>query len=547
MVPSLKGAPREIMFKDEYRTSSEADIWSKYCGFLNLSIPEFMEIQTNLLMEEIELMAGTAIGKKFMGDSAPSSVEEFRATVPLTVYEDYAPFLNEQKSDALPEEPVCWAHTSGRSGAFKWIPYMKRAYEVLGDNEVTALLLAAAHREGEVRAKPGDRGVYNIPPRPYFSGIALSAAIERMGIRLIPPLELSEKMEFEERIAEGFKMAMQTGVDFLGSMTSVLVKLGESFAERSGAMSFSRSMLRPAVFWRIARAVIRSRMEKRAILPRDLWPVKAILCSGTDTAIYRDQIMHYWGELPYELYACSEGGLIAFQNWNKKAMTFIPYGIFLEFIPEEEWQRNKADPDYQPNTVLLDEVEAGKCYEIVFTSFYGMPFLRYRVGDLIRIVSLRDDSVNINLPQMLFESRADDIIDLAGFARLDERTMWKVIANTGLEFEDWTVRKEYDGSNPYLHLYLELKNSYDSEQAKKLVRDSLVALDADYADVGKMLGIDPLKLTLLTKGSFHRYLQEKKNAGYDLAHLKPPHMNAPDDVIESLLNMDSVEGSDPGG
>jgi len=534
------------MFKDEYRTSSEADIWSKYCGFLNLSIPEFMEIQSNLLMEEIDLMAETAIGKKFMADSVPTNVEEFRASIPLTVYEDYAPFLNEREPDTLSEEPVCWAHTSGRSGSFKWIPYTKRAYEVLGDSEVTALLLAAARRKGEVRAKPGDRGVYNTPPSPYFSGIALSAAIERMGIRLIPPLELSDKMEFEERIEEGFRMAMLTGIEFLGSMTSVLVRVGESFAERSGAISFSMSMLRPNVLWRIARAVIRSRLEKRAILPRDLWPVKAILCSGTDTAIYRDQIMHYWGELPYELYACTEGGLIAFQNWNKKAMTFIPYGVFLEFIPEEEWQRNKADPDYQPNTVLLDEVEAGQCYEIVFTSFYGMPFLRYRVGDLIRIVSLRDDSVNVNLPQMLFESRADDIIDLAGFARLDERTIWKAIVDTGLEFVDWTALKEYEGGKPYLHLYLELKNSYDSEKARSLFGASLAAMDSDYADVGKMLEIDPLRLTLLPEGSFQRFLQEKKEAGFDLAHLKPPHMNASEDVLESLLNQDSREGSDPG-
>ena len=442
------------MFKDEYRTSSETDIWSKYCGFLDLSMPEFMEIQTHLLMEEIELMAGSTIGRKLMGGSMPTSVEEFRGTVPMTVYEDYAPFLDERKEDTLAEKPVCWAHTSGRSGSFKWVPYTKRAYEVLGDSEVSALLLATARRKGEVRAKPGDRGVYNTPPTPYFSGIAARAGAERMGLRFIPPLDVSEKMDFEERIEEGFKMALSTGVDFLGLMTSVLVKVGEAFAERSGGLSFSASMLRPTVLLRIARALLRSRLEKRAMLPRDLWPVKAILCSGTDTAIYRDQIVHLWGQLPYELYACTEGGLIAFQSWNKKGMTFVPYAVFLEFMPEEEWRRNRDDPDYCPNTVLLDEVEAGKCYELVFTSFYGMPFLRYRVGDLVRIVSVSDEAVGIGLPQMLFESRADGIIDLAGFARLDERTVWQAVANTGLEYADWTIRKEYDRGSPYLHLYL---------------------------------------------------------------------------------------------
>ena len=533
------------MFKDEYRTSSEADIWSKYCGFLDLSLPEFIEIQTHLLLEEIEIMADSAVGKKLMRGSVPASVDEFRSTVPLTVYEDYAPFLDGQEEGSLSEKPVCWAHTSGRSGSFKWVPYTRRAYETLGDSEVTALLLAAARRKGEVRAKPGDRGIYNTPPRPYFSGIAAHAGAERMGLRFIPPLELSEKMEFEERIEEGFKMALGSGVDFLGSMTSVLVKVGESFAERSGALRFSGSMLRPAVLLRIARAYLRSRLEKRKMLPRDLWPVKAVLCSGTDTAIYRDQVMHYWGELPYELYACTEGGLIAFQNWKKKAMTFVPYAVFLEFIPEEEWQRNRQDPEYQPRTVLLDEVEAGRCYELVFTSFYGMPFLRYRVGDLVRIVSLSDDATGIGLPQMLFESRADDIIDLAGFSRLDERTVWRALANTGLEYEDWTIRKEYDGGSPYLHLYLETKDIVDTEQAKRLIDASLAAMDSGYADVSKMLKVDPLRVTLLASGSFQRYFEQKRSAGFDLAHLKPPHMNASDEVIESLLRL-ADSGSYPG-
>jgi hypothetical protein len=527
-----------MLFKDEVlHGTSESDIWNKYCGFLTLSLNEFMEIQERLLLEEIELIEGTLIGKKLLGEKVPTSVEEFRSNTPLTAYEDYAPFLNEQKEEALSEKPVCWAHTSGRSGLFKWIPYTKRAYEILGDGEVTALLLAAARREGEIRAKPGDRGVYNIPPRPYFSGVAAYAGAERMGLRFIPPLELSENMEFQERIEAGFRMALRTGVDYLGSMTSVLVRIGEAFTEQSGALKFSASMLHPSVLLRIARAMILSRIEKRPMLPKDLWPVRAIICSGTDTAIYRNRVMYYWGALPYELYACTEGGLMAFQSWNKKAMTFVPYSVFLEFIPEDEWLKNRKDPKYCPSTVLIDEVEAGKRYELVFTSFYGMPFLRYRVGDLIRIVSLQDESARISLPQMLFESRADDLIDLAGFTRLDEKTVWQAIVNSGLEYEDWTIRKEFNGGRPFLHLYLELKNFSKTKRAKQLIDKSLTSLDPDYADLIKILEVDPLRLTILPKGSFQRYLETKKKAGFDLAHLKPPHMNASDKVIETLLQL----------
>lgn len=70
-----------------------------------------------------------------------------------------------------------------------------------------------------------------------------------------------------------------------------------------------------------------------------------------------------------------------------------------------------------------------------------MPFLRYRIGDLIRVVSLEDEEAGIKLPQIIFESRADDLIDIAGFTRIDEKTMIQAVINTGIKFEDWSARK----------------------------------------------------------------------------------------------------------
>ena len=137
------------------------------------------------------------------------------------------------------------------------------------------------------------------------------------------------------------------------------------------------------------------------MLPRDIWKVKGLVCGGTDTAIYRDLIYHYWGVQPLDVYVSTETGFIAMQGWNKKGMTFVPYSNFYEFIPEEEWLKSREDKEYQPSTVLLDEVESGKIYEIVITNFYGGPFLRYRLGDLIRIISLKDEEMGVNLPQMV--------------------------------------------------------------------------------------------------------------------------------------------------
>ena len=59
-------------------------IWQRYCGFLDLSVREFMGMQKNLLLEQLELVSNSPLGKKMMGDNKPKSVEEFRETVPIT-------------------------------------------------------------------------------------------------------------------------------------------------------------------------------------------------------------------------------------------------------------------------------------------------------------------------------------------------------------------------------------------------------------------------------------------------------------------------------
>ena len=177
-------------------------------------------------------------------------------------------------------------------------------------------------------------------------------------------------------------------------------------------------------------------------MPKDLWPVKALIGWGIDTSIYRDMVYKYWGAYPYEFHACTEAGIIAAQSLARRDMTFIPHSNFFEFIPEAEWLRSKEDIFYEPRAVLLPEVKSGECYELVVTSFYGMPFIRYRLGHLIRIIGLEDEEAKVCLPQMVFEARADDLIDIAGFTRVSEKTVMQAIANTGIDYEDWMVRKE---------------------------------------------------------------------------------------------------------
>jgi hypothetical protein len=515
------------------------EIWRQYCGFLDLSTEEFMKIQERLLLEQLDLVGRSEWGKLFLGGRVVTSVEEFRRTAPLTTYEDYEPYLVEKREEILPKKTSIWAHTSGRSGKYKWVPYTPEMYAGAGERILAGFILAMARQRGEVRLREGDVLVYNAPARPYASGIGLVSVAERFPFQFVPPTEVTEQLTFQERLEMGFQMAMVTGIDLIGSITPVLVKIGERFAKGAGSTKLSRYTLHPRALWRLGRAFLRSRLARRPMLPKDIWPVKGVICGGTDTALYKNVIAEYWGVTPYEVYASTEAGVTAAaQAWDHKGLYFFPNVVFLEFIPESEWTRNREDASYMPKTVLLDEVELGQRYELVITNFTGGPLLRYRMRDLMRFITLRDEEAGINLPSMVCTGRSDDLIDLAGFTGLiDEPLIGQAIYDTGIAYEDWTVRKEAGIHGTFLHLYIELKDQVTTEETQQRIHDNLKVLNPFYADLETMLETRPLELTRLAQGTFRAYNLERQAAGADLAQLKPPRMNPSDEIVSSLLRL----------
>lgn len=354
-------------------------------------------------------------------------------------------------------------------------------------------------------------------------------------VRFLPPLEIGEEMDFAERINIGIKMAMKDGLDYFYGVSSVLVAIGERI-EKGSSGGFSPDMLHPLILWRYLKGFISSKIQKRPTLPKDLWNLKGIMVGGTDTDIYREKIGYYWGKDPVNGYGSTEGGAMAIQAWNRKGMTFSPETNFLEFLPQDELQKIEEDPDYQPKTLLYDELVPG-IYELVFTNFHGGIFTRYRVRDMIEVISTRDDEVDINLPQFNFYSRSDGVINLAGFAYLTERDIWGAIQATGIEYTDWVARKEIIDDKAHLHLFVELKSPRDHEydQIKKKIKQSLCDVNPDFADLESMLDYDALELELLNPGAFGAYMDYQQSHGADLAHTKPPHMKPTKKQLEVLL------------
>ena len=109
------------------RQGKKKELWLMCCSFIDLNLDQFMGIQKRLLLEQIELLKRSGIGKKVMQGAEPGSVDEFRELVPLTTYANYTPDLQERREYNLPARVDRWVKTSGYSGTYdvKWVPWSR--------------------------------------------------------------------------------------------------------------------------------------------------------------------------------------------------------------------------------------------------------------------------------------------------------------------------------------------------------------------------------------------------------------------------------------
>ena len=523
------------------RQGRKEELWQMCCGFLDLSLEQFMAVQKRLLLEQFELLKNCELGRKVMRGAMPETVEEFREQVPLTTYADYCPELLEQREDVLPAKTARWVRTSGRTGEYsaKWVPMSEdfcQEYVTLAGG---IALLALCQRRGDVsQVKEHLKILFTMGPPSYGSGTMADFIQQAIGFDFLPS-RMTEGLSFEGKIKLGFEEALYRGLDGFGGLPFVLVAVGEQLKRQSGEIDIRLLLSHPGALFRVLRGLVRSKLARRSLLPKDLWSVKGIVGGGTDTVIFKKKVGELWGRRPLEVYAGTEGGFYAIQTWDYEGMIFIPTLNFFEFIPEEEHSKWQLDHSYQPKTVLLDEVEAGENYEIVITNFHGGALARFRLGDMVRITALRNEELGIRIPQMAFERRADDLIDL-GFMRLTERVIWQAIENTNIPYVDWTARKEV-GETSKLHLYLELKDNYIASEkgVATAVYDQIKRLDngfihEDLASLERLLDFKPIEVTLLPQGAFSNYISQRQAEGADLGHLKPPHVNPSERVLSWL-------------
>ncbi len=491
-------------------------IWQEYCGYLDLSMKEYMEIQKRLMMEQIELYSNCELGRRIMKEKRPSSIEEFRKTVPLTRYEDYADLLLQKVESALPSKPLLWIQTTweggGGSNPIKLAPYTESMINCHKGTFITCMILATSKKRGEFSMRTNEKFLYGMAPLPFLTGIIPHMISDELTVDFLPPTKDAESMSFGERNKAGMKLGLHKGIDLFFGLSSVIMVISRSFAEKKSSGGLWGILNNsPQTNLRLLRASYRSKKQGRGILPKDLWDLKGLICAGTDSATFKKQIEHHWGVKPLEIFGGTEPTCIASETWARDGLVFFPDVCFYEFIPLTEMERNFQDPNYIPRTYLMDELEPGHEYELVISNLKGGAFARYRVGDMFRCLRLKNPEEGIMLPQFQYIDRDPSVIDISGFTRLSEKTIKKAFELSKLQIKAWFAVKEFDEENrAFFHLYVEAQDDgISSVMAEEIIKDHLSIyfryVDADYKDLKKLLGIDPLVVTVIPAGTIDRY------------------------------------------
>lgn len=539
-----------MTFEDKLANQEYDRIWQEYCGFLDLNMTAYMRIQNRLLEEQIKLWCESPLGQKILKGKHPQTIEEFRSQVPLTTYEDYADVLLLKKEEMLPDKAIVWIQTTWEGGKhpIKLAPYTSGMVQTFRNNILSCLIMSTSDGRGNFDVEIGDKFLYGLAPLPYVTGLIPLGLSAEFRMEFLPPVEEAVNMSFSERNKKGFKLGLKKGIDFFFGMGSVAYYVSKSISslsdgKKGGSSLKSMMAMQPSMALKYIQAKKICKEENRELMPKDLFKLKGFLSAGTDNRCYKDDLEELWGVRPLEVFAGTEPSFVGTENWSRNGLYFFPDAGFYEFIPEDEMYRSLDDPEYRPRTVCMDEVVAGEVYEIVLTVFKGGAFARYRVGDVYRCLgtSCRED--NTNLPRFEYIDRVPDIIDIAGFTRISENSVNNVIELSGLDVKDWVALKEFtqDKGRPYLHLYVELSGNMVVNRAvsREILKDHLTIyfkyVDQDYHDLKRILGMDPLEVTILKCGTFAVY--EEKN-GKKLRHINPSIHD-----VKDLIRMQEEQGT----
>ncbi len=476
------------------------------------------EVQEELFKKLIQTARYTEFGKQF-DFSSIQTYEQFRERVPIHTYEKTFPYIDRlmkgEQNILWPSEIKWFSKSSGTTNArSKFIPVSQESLEdchfkggkdllsiyvnnypetklfdgkglaVGGSHQINELDPSASSYYGDVSAVI----MQNLPPWAQF-------------IRT-PSLETALMGNWEEKIEKLARETIKENVTNIAGVPTWTVLLIQRVTDIAMKKNILEVWPNLEVFFHGAVAFAPYRTLFQSIIPSDK--------------------MRYW-----ETYNASEGFFgIQDQRNSEELLLMLDYGIFYEFIPMEELEKEN------PKAVPLRDVELDKNYAMVISTNSGL--WRYNIGDTIKFTSKFPYRIKISGRTKHFMNAFGEEIIVENA----ETAIAKACEITGAVIDNFTAAPIYlkEGKKGRHEWIVEFKvPPTDPDQFARILDETLRSINSDYdAKRAHNLALDEPKVHSAGEGTFYNWMKRRGKLG---GQNKVPRLANSREYVDEILKL----------
>ena len=552
---NLFSEPRVVMFKKMLSNAAMRLMVIKGESSLKRlenSSRDPMEENLRLLKKIIRTNKNTAFGKAHDFASI-KTVEDFRARVPESVYEDYAEDIEkvkDRKAENLltASKILGYSRTSGSSGVPKFIPATTQSLKAYTRYTWTrALALGARELKKQGKKFVPGRGVFLSPAtNELLPDGTICSNIAEIGARkfgFIYPyiLTVPTKNIFDvhdgDYIYEIYRFALADDrVTFFFSVffsvnVSQIAYLMENWQTlvddiEKGTVSDSVK-LKPEVKAALMKHIkpmpergkyLRAQFEQGfdSTLFKRLWPNLTVM-SGVGNASFKpsaDYVRGLCEGVPFDfsIYGASEALVGSVYQLEDTDMQLLTDSCFYEFVPYD-------DSDSDRHYLTLDQLVVGGKYEILITTQAGL--YRYKLKDILEVKGFRGKS-----PLISFVFRKGQLFNIAGekFSEEDARTSIDMFEKAhGVKLDGWLFYQDDSVMPSRYALVVESDLEIDWDSCIDEIEGYIGYCNKRYPGQREKAFISRLVVQKQQPGTHAAWAQRCVDLGASAAQVKPVH------------------------
>ena len=476
-----------------------------------------IELQDSVFRSLIENGKQTYFGKEYNFHNI-NSYSDFREKVPIRTYEELFPYIQkirEGKKNVLwPGKVKMFAKSSGTTNdRSKYIPiteqslkscHLKAGKDMLSlycnnfpsteiFNGKGLMLGGSMDSNSKFKFTDGDLSALLIDNFPFW-----------VNIQRVPDLKTALMKDWDKKLENICEQSLKANITSITGVPSWMLVLFHKLIERSGAKNIL-----------------------------EIWPkLELFMHGGVNFGPYVNQFERFIpsDKMNYlECYNASEGFFgIQDQKDIKDLLLMLDYGIFYEFIPLAEYNKDKL------KAIPLSDVKLDELYVLVISTNGGL--WRYIIGDTIRFTSLSPYRVKVvGRTKSFLNSVGEELVVENAELAIEECSLihqcsisnyiaTSVFIENGIAQHKWIIEFETEPKS--------------QEDFMKDVDKKLRDVNSDY-DAKRSKGYCLLapEIIIAKKGLFAEWLRKNKRLG---GQYKVPRLDNSAKIFSDIMRLKTI-------